>query len=75
MATRLSLGVLILAYRKQARLTQKQLGDQVGCSADRIAHIESGRTRLPAEEAPAFAKALGCDVSDLLQEAEEEPIG
>ena len=74
MTTRLSLGTLIHAYRKGAHLTQTELAARVGTSSDRIAHIENGRTRLPADEVPTFAQALGCAVSDLLQQPQEAPM-
>jgi transcriptional regulator with XRE-family HTH domain len=37
-------------WRKQRKLTQRQLGDYFGVSAKTISHWESGRRPIPFEE-------------------------
>jgi DNA-binding Xre family transcriptional regulator len=56
--------------RRDRGLSQRELADRVGTYQPRIAMIESGTNILP-ETAEKIAKALLCDVSDLVKP--EEP--
>jgi transcriptional regulator with XRE-family HTH domain len=57
--------------RRNRGLSQRELADRVGTYQPRIAMIESGTNILP-ETAEKIARALLCDVSDLVQP--EEPV-
>jgi DNA-binding XRE family transcriptional regulator len=47
--------------RKQAGLTVKELGAQIGWSPGRIRSIEDGATRITVESAQELAKAFGLE--------------
>lgn len=58
--------------RKQARLTQTELGELVGLHQTQIGNLENGSRNLTIEWARRIAKALGCTVADLLDD-EDNP--
>ena len=57
--------------RRDRGLSQRELADRVGTFQPRIAMIESG-TNIRQETAEKIARALLCDVSDLVQP--DEPV-
>jgi transcriptional regulator with XRE-family HTH domain len=57
--------------RRDRGLSQSELGQRVGVSQGRIASIEGG-TSIGRVNAEKLAKALLCDVSDLMRP--EEPV-
>lgn len=66
MATKL--GEIVLRYRKQRKLTQKQLGELVGISHTYIYNIEKGKNDIPKPEVMArLSQALGVPELDLVQ--------
>ncbi len=52
------LGALIRSARSAQRITQEQLGQQVGYSASAISRIEANKMRLDPHVAPLMARAL-----------------
>lgn len=59
-------GLLILAARKAAGMTQSDLGTKVGRSNSHIANIEKGRFSFDVRQLAAFAEALGVTAKDLV---------
>lgn len=65
----------IKRYRKSKNLTQEALAQMVGVTQSNICRIESGETQPSLKVAQALAKALDCNLDELLQEPEEaEPV-
>lgn len=60
------IGVMILAARKAAGMTQNDLAERVGKSRPQIANIEGGRSDLPVSTLFKFAEALGVTPKDLM---------
>lgn len=56
----------IMTLAKQDGLNQKELADKVGISEASISRYIHEKREFPIEEVPAFAKALGTTVEDLL---------
>ena len=63
----------IKQYRREKRMTQKQLADQLGVSISAVAMWECGLRNPPAKKLPALAAALGCSIDALFADAPEEP--
>lgn len=61
-------GENILKRRKLAKLTQKQLGEQVGVAHSRISEIEKGLGNPTLSLLSRIAEALGTTVSKLTRE-------
>lgn len=63
--------------RKRAGLTRDELAEKVGTTATTIYRKETGMRGLKTEELATYAKALGCSVSDLVDESAgaAEPSG
>ncbi len=57
--------------RKDAGLTQQQVGDRMECAQTRITMIENGASVRP-ETAERVAAAIGCKVEDLVEP--NEPV-
>ncbi len=55
--------------RKDAGLTQQQVGDRMGCAQTRITMIENGAS-VRLETAERVAAAIGCRVDDLVEARE-----
>ncbi len=55
--------------RKNAGLTQQQVGARMGCAQTRITMIENGASVRP-ETAERVAAAIGCRVDDLIEPKE-----
>jgi transcriptional regulator with XRE-family HTH domain len=61
-----ALGGRIAALRKEAGLTQAQLGEALGISQQHMASFEAGRRRVPVSALSLLGRALGVTVEDLL---------
>ncbi len=62
---RRAFGKRIQTLRKRQRLTQEELAQQIGKSADTISNIERGFSSTRIETAVAIADKLGTTLSDL----------
>ena len=58
-------------YRKEKRMTQKELAEKSGVTQSNISRIENKDCRPSIKTAQALAKALDCTIDDLLREPEE----
>lgn len=58
--------VRIQARREELELSREELAEKLKTTRLRIWRIETGKTKLTADELPDFAKALKCDVEDLV---------
>jgi transcriptional regulator with XRE-family HTH domain len=58
----------IRELRKQAGLTQAELGEAVGLHQTQIGNLENGSRNLTLEWARRIARVLDCSVADLLGE-------
>lgn len=67
------LGSRIRALRQDRGLTQTDLADAVGITRASLANIEAGRQRSLVHTMVGLAKALECDVCDLLPETARAP--
>ena len=56
----------IARYRKKAKLSQTQLGKAIGVSRCAVSAWELGRATPKAKWIKPLAKALGCQISDLI---------
>jgi len=65
----------IRAWRKKKRLSQGELGEAVGVSTATISQIENGKTGYSQANIEAIARALGCEVIDLLSRHPDDPEG
>ncbi|MCL2661222.1 MAG: helix-turn-helix domain-containing protein, partial [Acidobacteriaceae bacterium] len=63
----IALGQRLAKIRKQRGLSQEELARRVGAIQVVISDYENGKTRLYAETAVRFAKALDVPVQELLQ--------
>lgn len=59
-------GDLIKSFRKQSKLTQKQLADKVNLTSQVISNIERNYTSVSAEDLANIANALGVTPNQLL---------
>jgi len=57
---------LLVAKRKQAKLTQSDLAARLGESQSFVAHLESGRRRVTFVEFVELAEILGFDAAEVL---------
>ncbi len=64
----------IKELRKKKKLSSDKLGEMVGLSGPAIRNIEAGRRKLKLETLEKIAKALGVNLSELLEEQDEEKI-
>ena len=58
-------GEHIKELRNERGMLQSELGQKVGCTAQRISNIERGVTQLPADLAARIAAALNVSVDEL----------
>lgn len=68
------IGQRIKDQRLKKKLSQTELGNMVGKTADVICKIEKGKRRVTGEEVKTFADALEVSVSDLLDDT-QAPTG
>ncbi len=61
-----TLGAAVATFRRHARLTQRELGDAAGLSLSAVQSVESGRHAPTMFTLEALARALRCEVLDLL---------
>ena len=70
---RTRLGRNIRRHRKYIhRLTQEQLAEKIGCSAQLISALERGTWELSVKMLLSLCQVLACSPADLLQEIERE---
>lgn len=62
----------IREFRLKAGLSQNALGKKAGVSQSHISEIESGDKKIGLAIAQKLAQALGCSLTDLLREDEEQ---
>lgn len=60
------IGVTIARLRKSIKMSQEELGNQVGIEQTLISRIERNQRKVKVDELPAFAKALGVSITELL---------
>lgn len=60
------IGERIAGFRKQTKLTQKQLAEIVGVSGGMIAQIERGTKTLSLQLGKAIARALNVDILEII---------
>lgn len=65
-----TIGDNIRKYRKQKKLTQKELGDIVGISNTYLSDMEIGRTNPSIKTLKKIAKGLEVSYVDLLKDTE-----
>lgn len=68
-----ALGARIADRRKELRLSQAELGQQLGCSQQRFALYEAGHRRVPASMLPLLSEVLGLSVDELVGVKPERP--
>lgn len=62
----ISVGTMVLAFRKAAGITQDELSRSCGLSRGQIANLETGRTDVPTLTLRRIADALGCSAKELI---------
>lgn len=62
---------LLLAARKDARLTQAEIGARLGQRQTFVSKYELGERRLDAAEFVSVCRAIGVDACKLIQQAED----
>ena len=60
------IGERIAGFRKQTKLTQKQLAEIVGVSGGMIAQIERGTKTLSLQLGKEIARALNVDILEII---------
>ena len=69
-----SIGERIAAYRRDLKMTQKELADNLGVTVTTIANWENGRRNLNwLVDAQNICTALQCELIDLVGKTESEP--
>ena len=64
----MSIGKKIKQYRQQRGLTQAELGNRLGITKSAVCNVETDKeTNLSIDRVFAFADALGCEPSDVLE--------
>lgn len=61
---------LLIAARKDAGLTQAEIGARLGQRQTFVSKYELGERRLDAAEFVSVCRAIGVDVSELIRQAE-----
>lgn len=70
---RVRLGLNIRRHRKYIhRLTQEQLAEKIGCSAQMISALERGKRELSVKMLLTLCQAFACSPAELLQGIERE---
>jgi transcriptional regulator with XRE-family HTH domain len=62
------LGHRIKVRRVDCRLTQEELADRISMKQGQLSQVERGLLGLSVSQLVAIARALDCQVSDLLEE-------
>ena len=62
----------VKVWREHRRLTQEDLGEQVGLSGSYLCQIESGKRDGTVRVYVALARVLGVDVDDLVAAGDDE---
>lgn len=63
------IGYNIRRNRKEKNLTQKQIAEKLGCTAEHFSHIEKGNRRIQLETLTALCEILDVSFEDLLDNA------
>jgi transcriptional regulator with XRE-family HTH domain len=63
-----SFGERLSRLRKEAGITQVQLGEVLGVSQQQIVAFEKGRRRVPVSSLPVLARTLGVTIAELVGE-------
>lgn len=63
----MSVGQKIREYRKARGMTQQQIADLFGIKTASVSEWESGKSTPSTDKLVRLAKALGCQISDLLE--------
>lgn len=71
--TQAHLGSRVRYFRESANLSQRELGDKIGHTANTISAMERGRTQVSDRDALDISKALGIGLADFLSEDESLP--
>ncbi|MBK5226198.1 MAG: helix-turn-helix transcriptional regulator [Thermoleophilia bacterium] len=66
------LGERIAAARRDARITQAEMAEQLGVDRSAITKIEKGERKVDSLELLAISEAVGCPVESLLRK--EQPL-
>lgn len=61
----------LIGIRKSQRISHQTLADAAGISRSSISHIENGKTKPSLQSCLKIANALGVNLGDLINEAEE----
>lgn len=64
----------VRAERARLRLTQQQLAERLGWSANTVADLETGRRRAQVDDLPAICEALGIRFATLIDRAEPDDL-
>ncbi|MEO6847905.1 MAG: helix-turn-helix transcriptional regulator [Chthoniobacterales bacterium] len=69
--TRISraLGDVLRNYRKRSKLSQEELGEEVGLSTNYIGNLERGEYEVSLSTLNRIAKFFGLKLSEILKEA------
>lgn len=67
-----ALGQALRELRRQAALTQEELGARMGIDATYISRVEGGRINLRWATLQRFLRALGAPLADLAAEVERQ---
>lgn len=70
--TKQLMGQRIKECRKQKRLTQEKLAEQVGVDTRHISRIETGAHYPSLDTLEAIARALGCPIADFFTTHDED---
>lgn len=68
------LGARIQEIRKSLKMTQEQLGEQIGMEPQNVSMIETGRNYPTPENLAKIAQALGVDIFELFIFGERESL-
>lgn len=61
-----TIGAMVVAARRAAKLTQQQVAERATLSRAQIANLEADRTDIPLKTLARIAEALGCRMRDLV---------
>jgi transcriptional regulator with XRE-family HTH domain len=68
-------GTILRAARRDASLSQADLGRTIGLSRASVANIEAGRQHVALDQLFDLAHALGCEPCELLPRLDDAPAG
>ena len=61
------IGGNIRKYRKLKKLSQEELGEQIGMKGSMISYIENNRRRVQCDQLIKFSEFFGCAMEDLFR--------